>query len=45
LDEIEHSAIRAADLVAWNWLHESEAMRYASLASVTQREALVWERV
>jgi rhodanese-related sulfurtransferase len=45
LDEIEHSAIRAADLVAWKRLEESEATRLASLTSVTQREALVWEWV
>jgi imidazolonepropionase-like amidohydrolase len=45
LDEIEHSALRAADLVAWKKLDEQEATRLASLRSVTQREALVWQRV
>lgn len=45
LDGIEHSAIRAADLVAWRMLDAAEARRIASLAAVTEREALVWKHV
>jgi imidazolonepropionase-like amidohydrolase len=42
---VEHSAIRSRDLLEWNSITQEEAKRIASLSSVTQREALVWERV
>jgi hypothetical protein len=42
---IEHSAIRGRDLLEWNSMTEGELHQLASLSSVTQREALVWQRV
>ena len=42
---IEHSAIRSRDLLEWGLIDEAEFRRLDSLPSVTQREALVWQRV
>jgi Amidohydrolase family len=42
---VEHSAIRSRDLLEWNSITQAEANQITSLASVTQREALVWQRV
>jgi imidazolonepropionase-like amidohydrolase len=42
---IEHSAIRSRDLLEWNLITKAELDQLASLSSVTQREALVWQRV
>ena len=42
---IEHSAIRAADLAAWNALTQDEVDRIRNSQSVTAREAMVWRHV
>jgi imidazolonepropionase-like amidohydrolase len=42
---VEHGAIRSRDLLEWNSITQAEANQIASLSSVTQREALVWQRV
>ena len=42
---VEHSAIRSKDLLEWNSITQAEANQITSLSSVTQREALVWQRV
>jgi Amidohydrolase family len=42
---IEHAAIRSRDLLEWNLITQGELNRLISLSSVTQREALVWQRV
>jgi hypothetical protein len=42
---IEHAAIRGRDLLEWNSITQVELDQLASLPSVTQREALVWQRV
>jgi imidazolonepropionase-like amidohydrolase len=42
---VEHSAIRSKDLLEWNLITEAELNQLTSLPSVTQREALVWQRV
>jgi imidazolonepropionase-like amidohydrolase len=42
---VEHSAIRGRDLLEWNVITQAEANEITSLRSVTQREALVWQRV
>jgi imidazolonepropionase-like amidohydrolase len=42
---VEHAAIRGADLLEWNSITQAEANEITSLRSVTQREALVWQRV
>jgi imidazolonepropionase-like amidohydrolase len=42
---IEHAAIRSRDLLEWNLITQDELNRLISLSSVTQREALVWQRV
>jgi hypothetical protein len=42
---IEHAAIRGKDLLEWNSITRAELDQLASLPSVTQREALVWQRV
>jgi Amidohydrolase family len=39
------SAIRGRDLLEWNVITQAEANEITSLRSVTQREALVWQRV
>jgi Amidohydrolase family len=45
LDFIEHSAIRSRDLLEWNLITQSELNQFSSLSSVTQKEALIWQRV
>jgi Amidohydrolase family len=45
IDFIEHSAIRARDLLEWNLITQAEFNQLTSLSSVTQREGLVWQRV
>jgi hypothetical protein len=45
LDVIEHAAIRSRDLHDWGMLTAEEAARITSLKSVTEREALVWQRL
>jgi hypothetical protein len=42
---VEHAAIRSRDLLEWNLITQKEFDQISSLASVTQREALVWQRV
>jgi imidazolonepropionase-like amidohydrolase len=42
---IEHSVIRSRDLLEWNLITQAELNQLTSLSSVTQREALVWQRV
>jgi hypothetical protein len=42
---VEHAAIRSRDLLEWNSITPAEANQITSLPSVTQREALVWQRV
>ena len=42
---VEHAAIRSRDLLEWNSFTQAEANEITSLRSVTQREALVWQRV
>jgi Amidohydrolase family len=42
---VEHAAIRSKDLLEWNSITLAEANQITSLLSVTQREALVWQRV
>jgi imidazolonepropionase-like amidohydrolase len=45
LDVIEHAAIRSRDLQDWDMLTAEEAARISSVKSVTEREALVWQRL
>jgi imidazolonepropionase-like amidohydrolase len=45
MNGIEHSPIRSRDLQAWGVLSAADAASISSLKSVTQREALVWDRV
>src|SRR5262249_20270357 len=42
---VEHAAIRSRDLLEWNSITQAETNQITSLSSVTQREALVWQRV
>jgi imidazolonepropionase-like amidohydrolase len=45
MDVIEHSPIRAADLEAWGVLTRSDIDTIHTSASVTVREAMVWQHV